>query len=300
MAAQRGQQQAPQQGQEQQPVSGQSSIEVSFDKGIVTDMDDSFMPQGSYYSAVNATPALPDGTMGGIERGIVIQRAIESTYKDSQGRLSYRSKFFIYLILNKVNNKIYIGSTARGSYRRKEHFKHLRGNRHCNIHLQSAWNKYGGENFVFLIVEWLYFDKDTHWTILSKGIEDKENFYIETLNPEYNLLRTSQIQAGFNMKERMGEERYKEYQKRRVATLMKNGHSERMIAYNKSRVITQETTDKISNSLKGRKVSPEVIEKGLATRKGFKHTEETKRKIKETGIETRKRKRAERTRTGTE
>lgn len=69
MAVQRQQPQQGQQGQqgqEQAPASGQSSISASFEKGMITDMDDTFMPQGSYFSAVNATPTLPDGTMGGI------------------------------------------------------------------------------------------------------------------------------------------------------------------------------------------------------------------------------------------
>jgi len=61
----------------------------------------------------------------------------------------------IYMIKNIVNNKLYIGS-AIGHYRRKgQHFYMLRRNIHFNKHLQDSWNKYGENNFVFNIIEFI-------------------------------------------------------------------------------------------------------------------------------------------------
>lgn len=59
----------------------------------------------------------------------------------------------IYKILNKITNKFYIGSAADIKSRWSKHRKMLRENWHDNKHLQSAWNKYGQENFLFEIVE---------------------------------------------------------------------------------------------------------------------------------------------------
>ena len=76
----------------------------------------------------------------------------------------------IYLIKNKINEKIYIGS-AIGHYRRKaQHFYLLRRNIHWNSHLQSAYNKYGEENMEFSVIEFI--------DDLSK-LSEKESFYIK-------------------------------------------------------------------------------------------------------------------------
>lgn len=48
----------------------------------------------------------------------------------------------IYQIYNPITNKRYIGSSINIERRLKEHLRNLRANRHCNQHLQNAWNKY--------------------------------------------------------------------------------------------------------------------------------------------------------------
>lgn len=86
----------------------------------------------------------------------------------------------IYQIRNTITNDIYVGSSASaiGLYRRRrEHFKSLRLKRHGNRFLQSAWNKYGAENFVFEIIE----------ECPKEIILQREDFYIQTLKPRYNL-----------------------------------------------------------------------------------------------------------------
>ena len=59
----------------------------------------------------------------------------------------------IYMIQNKVNNKIYIGQAVDIKERWGEHKAKLKAN--CNKpnkHLQNAWNKYGEDNFEFTII----------------------------------------------------------------------------------------------------------------------------------------------------
>lgn len=52
----------------------------------------------------------------------------------------------VYLILNLVNRKFYIGSTIVSFKKRfRDHKRKLTQNKHGNIHLQSAWNKYGAD-----------------------------------------------------------------------------------------------------------------------------------------------------------
>lgn len=50
----------------------------------------------------------------------------------------------IYKIINSVNKKFYIGSSARNlNYRWRIHLYRLGKQNHDNKHLQSAYNKYG-------------------------------------------------------------------------------------------------------------------------------------------------------------
>ena len=59
----------------------------------------------------------------------------------------------IYLIMNQVNGKGYVGQAVNIEERWKQHKYRLNGQYHGNKHLQNAWNKYGKDNFVFIILE---------------------------------------------------------------------------------------------------------------------------------------------------
>lgn len=72
----------------------------------------------------------------------------------------------IYIIKNKINNKVYIGSSSNLKQRLRQHRSFLKLNQHCNKHLQSSYNKYGIDNFIFNILE------------ITKDIENREMYYI--------------------------------------------------------------------------------------------------------------------------
>ena len=64
-----------------------------------------------------------------------------------------KQKKTIYQILNKVNNKIYIGSSEQFDIRIKTHFSKLRMGKHENKELQKDFNLYGEESFSYSIIE---------------------------------------------------------------------------------------------------------------------------------------------------
>lgn len=55
----------------------------------------------------------------------------------------------IYKIVNKATNACYVGQSQCVKKRIKEHFRLLRWNKHPNVKLQNAYNKYGAQNFVW-------------------------------------------------------------------------------------------------------------------------------------------------------
>lgn len=60
----------------------------------------------------------------------------------------------IYAIVNKSNNKRYIGSSKSVYYRwQQNHIPLLKSGIHHNCHLQAAWKKYGADNFAFDVLE---------------------------------------------------------------------------------------------------------------------------------------------------
>ncbi len=68
--------------------------------------------------------------------------------------ISIYNTFGIYAIQNMINGKTYVGKTQTNFGDRWDcHRSQLRGGYHDNPHLQRAWNKYGEENFRFIIVE---------------------------------------------------------------------------------------------------------------------------------------------------
>jgi len=83
----------------------------------------------------------------------------------------------IYKIINIVNNKFYIGSSYNIFNRWSLHKNQLMENKHHNIHLQRSWNINGENNFLFEIIELCEVQKCI----------DREQYYIDTLKPHYNI-----------------------------------------------------------------------------------------------------------------
>ena len=87
----------------------------------------------------------------------------------------------IYKIINKIDNKYYVGSSKNIYKRWIKHKSLLRHNKHINDYLQNAFNLHGEANFEFVIIE----------KCLVENLKKLEQKYLDiaksTQNDNYNL-----------------------------------------------------------------------------------------------------------------
>ncbi len=97
----------------------------------------------------------------------------------------------IYKITNIVNGKFYIGSAIKLIKRKADHFSKLSLNKHSNIFLQNAYNKYGKESFIFEVIE---------RTNDKNELINLEQKWLDKLNPfgdiGYNICRNARSALG--------------------------------------------------------------------------------------------------------
>lgn len=100
-------------------------------------------------------------------------------------------KSAIYKIVNNINNKLYIGSCVGHYLRKGQHWYRLRKGTHDNNHLQNSWNKYGEENFEFIVIEFVpdvnnLIKREQHWIDTLK-VCDRTIGYNKLLELEVTL-----------------------------------------------------------------------------------------------------------------
>lgn len=84
----------------------------------------------------------------------------------------------IYLIINKLTNEYYLGSSSDDFHNRfRSHMYNLRKNKHHSYKLQKLYNRHGLNILKFHILEYVE---------PSKCLEI-EQFYLKNLNPKYNI-----------------------------------------------------------------------------------------------------------------
>lgn len=86
------------------------------------------------------------------------------------------NNYFIYIIKNLINGKVYVGQTKRPKNRLWLHKYLLKNESHHNTHLQSAWKKYGEKAFSFELIE----------ECEEENVDEKEIFYIKTYDSYKN------------------------------------------------------------------------------------------------------------------
>lgn len=178
----------------------------------------------------------------------------------------------IYKITNLINSKIYIGSSSNLKSREYSHFWKLNNNSHSNKHLQSAYNKYGKDNFIFEIIEIIEDDK----MLLSR-----EQYYLDKLNTcnisiGYNKSPTAGSNLGYKasnetrLKISMAMTGFKHSEESKLKlSISRKGmifsdiHKYKLSKARKSRVTKDETRLKISAALKNRIRKPHTEESKL-------------------------------------
>lgn len=165
----------------------------------------------------------------------------------------------IYRFLNWVNGKMYVGSAVNIKNRNKNHLIELKLNRHFNRYLQSAWNKYGAENFIFEILE-LVENKE--------NLKIREQFYIDKFN-------SSNREFGYNLapiaSSPLGVKHTVEDIAKAVEGRKGYRHSDetklRIAISNTGKTHTLETKAKLTKSLKGRTLTQEHIDNRTAAQR---------------------------------
>lgn len=94
------------------------------------------------------------------------------------------NKSGIYLITNKINGLIYVGSSKDIKWRWSNHKSYLKRNKHKNKKLQNAWNKYGSESLECTVLE-LVENKEELPNIEQKWID---NLDATNRKKGYNIL----------------------------------------------------------------------------------------------------------------
>ena len=98
-------------------------------------------------------------------------------YKEFKGD----RKGYIYMIVNKLNGKCYVGSTRSVKVRLFNYFNLALLEAQKRRPISSAILKYGLVNFAFIIIEEVDLEVD--------NIEERETFWIKQIKPEYNAIK---------------------------------------------------------------------------------------------------------------
>jgi len=217
----------------------------------------------------------------------------------------------IYKIQNNITKDFYIGSAVNFQGRFSVHLSQLRNNKHPNIHLQRAWNKFSENNFNLFPI--IYCDRS--------NLLLYEQMFLDCLSPRYNIstkatggsgvvtqkMRDAARRNGLAQK---GKPKPESYSKKLSKRMMGNklGLGKEMSDENKEKLSrrnlgntyfsgkkhTDEWKELMSKKLKGRKFSEETKKKMSESAKsskrmannnlfgGHTHSDESKKKISET------------------
>lgn len=97
----------------------------------------------------------------------------------------------IYKITCIVNGRFYIGSAVNLRKRKNNHWHSLRQNKHYNLPMQRAWNKYGEQAFIFEVWELV---------LVPELLTTQEQYWIEKLTPfghkGFNIRRKAESNLG--------------------------------------------------------------------------------------------------------
>ena len=187
----------------------------------------------------------------------------------------------IYAVQNTLTGEQYIGSSIDLPRRMREHRMRLRGGRHTNRVLQSAWTADGEAAFRF--VELMYTKQE--------DLRAFEQVYLDLMAPTYNVAAVA-LPNGLRGIKRSAATRARmsaaqKGKRNRLGMHNSEQWKQHMSALMKGRVISPETREKLRQANLGKTPSAETRAKisaanvGRAPRPaGWHHTEEAKLKIR--------------------
>jgi len=145
----------------------------------------------------------------------------------------------VYLILNTINGKGYIGSSNNIKTRFRWHKNELLKNKHCNDYLQNSYNKYGKEAFTYTILQ-----KIDDFSKLREIELDWIN-KLQTINPShgYNICLPNITKEGVGLH---GESTKEKIRRKRYENIFGEFNEEKYIDWKnnlKPRNIPQPTKD---------------------------------------------------------
>lgn len=179
----------------------------------------------------------------------------------------------IYMVLNTINNNCYIGSASTNKFlwRLKCHLWYNHPNLGSKI-VKQAVNKYGLNNFLFIILEII----DINSKDMKSELIKSENKYINMYLPKYNILKNAYTSLGYKHTEesrKLMKENYSDERREMIGKL------------NLGKKFTEETLDKMRKAALNRlshseesklkmvsKTHPIIVKQINDTNIGFKFT----------------------------
>ena len=168
-----------------------------------------------------------------------------------EGKYNYSA---IYCLRNTIDNKCYVGSAKKLNYRLWNHKHKLTKGNHANKHLQNFVNKHGIDTIYFEILE-----------KVENNIIEREQHWINTLNPAFNILPIAGSSEGISLSEEHKSKISKgrkgilhtKNTKTRISESMKGvsktkEHSTKVGLKHKGKIISEEQKSKISQANKGK------------------------------------------------
>ncbi len=199
----------------------------------------------------------------------------------------------IYAIINIIDDKLYVGQAIDKDKRWKNHKIALQCNKHPNRYLQSAYNKYGVDAFIYVVLEKV---EDLKLTEREQYWMDVTGCYDRELG--YNLAPAAGSPLGFKHSEetKLKLSKIHKGQKRSEEFKLKISKSW------ETRIVSEETREKLRLSHLGHIQSEETKTKRASSMIGNKNnagkkrktptSEETRRKISVANREAHRRRKA--------
>jgi group I intron endonuclease len=179
----------------------------------------------------------------------------------------------IYTITNIANNKIYVGCSKNIKARILNHKSFLKKNKHTNVHIQHAWNKYGENSFIFEILEeceekYLY-SQEHYWCNILNVHNKKYGYNILGTTPTRNCIFSIETRLKMSIS-RKGLIRSKEHcknisigKKGMIGPNLGKKHSEmtkiKIKKAHLGKIISNETKKKYSNRMTGNTIRAKCV-----------------------------------------